>query len=39
MTSPLKKLPIGIQTFREIITEGYAYVDKTSHALAMAEAG
>ena len=39
MTPPLKKLPIGIQTFREIITEGYTYVDKTRHALAMAEAG
>jgi len=39
MNPPLKKLPIGIQTFREIITEGYTYVDKTSHALAMAEAG
>ncbi len=39
MSPPLKKLPIGIQTFREIITEGYTYVDKTSHALAMAEAG
>ena len=25
----MKKLPIGIQNFREIITEGYYYVDKT----------
>lgn len=28
----MKKLPIGIQTFSEIIQEGYAYVDKTSFA-------
>ena len=39
MTPPLKKLPIGLQTFREIVTAGYTYVDKTSHALAMADAG
>jgi hypothetical protein len=25
----MKKLPIGIQNFKEIITEGYYYVDKT----------
>ena len=25
----MKKLPIGIQTFSEIIEEGYTYVDKT----------
>ena len=25
----MKKLPIGIQTFSEIITENYLYVDKT----------
>lgn len=25
----MKKLPIGIQTFREIVTENYYYVDKT----------
>lgn len=37
--SPLPKLPIGIQTFREIIEEGYCYVDKTAHALALAQAG
>ena len=28
----MKKLPIGIQTFREIIEENYAYVDKTKYA-------
>ncbi|MBF0412297.1 MAG: ATP-binding protein [Desulfamplus sp.] len=27
-----KKLPIGIQTFSEMITEGYYYVDKTPYA-------
>ena len=35
----LKKLPIGIQTFREIIEEGYVYVDKTDHAWALASSG
>jgi hypothetical protein len=35
----LKKLPIGIQTFREIIEEGYVYIDKTAHARALAESG
>lgn len=25
----MKKLPIGIQTFSELITGGYYYVDKT----------
>ena len=35
----LKKLPIGIQTFREIIEEGHVYVDKTPHARALAESG
>ncbi|NCA88622.1 MAG: hypothetical protein EOM92_06810, partial [Gammaproteobacteria bacterium] len=34
-----RKLPIGIQTFRQIIAEGYAYVDKTPHALALAATG
>jgi hypothetical protein len=26
-----KKLPIGIQTFENLIEEGYCYVDKTAH--------
>ncbi len=39
MSPRLKKLPVGIQTFSEIITEGYAYVDKTAHALALANGG
>ncbi len=34
-----RKLPIGIQTFRQIIAEGYAYFDKTAHALALAATG
>ena len=29
---PLKKLPIGIQNLKEIIEQGYAYVDKTKIA-------
>ena len=39
MSTTLKKLPIGIQTFREIIEEGYVYVDKTDHAWALASSG
>jgi hypothetical protein len=34
-----KKLPIGIQTFREIREEGYYYVDKTSFACRLANEG
>jgi hypothetical protein len=34
-----KKLPIGIQTFREIREEGYYYVDKTAFALQMITQG
>ena len=36
---PRRKLPIGIQTFRQIIEEGYYYVDKTGIALDLAEQG
>jgi len=34
-----RKLPIGIQTFREIIEEGYYYVDKSGFAVELAETG
>lgn len=34
-----KKLPIGIQTFREIREENHYYVDKTPFALQLAEQG
>ena len=34
-----KKLPIGLQTFREIREEGYYYVDKTGFALRLIERG
>lgn len=34
-----KKLPIGIQTFREIREEGYYYVDKTAFALQLINQG
>ncbi len=33
----MKKLPIGIQTFREIITGNYVYVDKTREAFEIVE--
>ena len=33
------KLPIGIQTFREIREKGYYYVDKTDHARRLVEGG
>ena len=35
----MKKLPIGIQTFSEIIEEQYAYVDKTGIAVDLVESG
>jgi hypothetical protein len=34
-----RKLPIGIQTFRQIIEEGYYYVDKTGMAVDLAKQG
>ena len=34
-----RKLPIGIQTFREIREEGYYYVDKTTFIQRLAEGG
>ena len=36
---PRKRLPIGIQTFREIREGGYYYVDKTGFALRLIEKG
>ncbi|PPD20177.1 MAG: hypothetical protein CTY23_09765, partial [Methylomonas sp.] len=33
------KLPIGIQTFREIREEGYYYVDKTPYVAQLAHSG
>ena len=35
----MKKLPIGIQSIQEIITEGYTYVDKTQFALELIQNG
>ena len=35
----MKKLPIGIQTFSEIVEEQYAYVDKTGIAVDLIESG
>ena len=31
----MKKLPVGIQTFSEIINEGYLYIDKTEIACSL----
>jgi len=41
MTAPMprKKLPIGIQTFREIREENYYYVDKTGFARRLIDEG
>jgi len=36
---PMKKLPIGIQTFAEIIKEEYLYVDKTRHIAELIQTG
>jgi hypothetical protein len=35
----MKKLPIGIQTFQDIRTDNYVYVDKTEIALRLIETG
>lgn len=34
-----RKLPIGIQTFREIIEEGYYYIDKSGYAVDLRQIG
>jgi hypothetical protein len=39
METRLKKLPAGIQTFEEIITENYIYVDKTRILINLIESG
>ncbi|MDR1632665.1 MAG: AAA family ATPase, partial [Dysgonamonadaceae bacterium] len=39
MEKQLKKLPAGIQTFEEIITENYIYVDKTRMLVNLIESG
>jgi len=41
MTAPMprKRLPIGIQTFREIREENYYYVDKTGFARQLIDEG
>jgi len=33
------KLPIGIQTFEELRTDGYVYIDKTQYLVNMIESG
>jgi hypothetical protein len=38
-TMTTRKLPIGLQTFSELIEQGYAYVDKTAHVWAMVSQG
>ena len=35
----MKKLPLGIQTFRDIIEDGYIYVDKTRHVYDLINGG
>lgn len=35
----MKKLPIGLQTFSELLSENYYYVDKTSLISQMVKAG
>ncbi len=39
LPSPKKKLPIGIQTFRELREEGHYFVDKTGYALRLINEG
>ena len=35
----LLKLPIGIQTFEKLRTEGYLYVDKTKYLIDLIDSG
>ncbi|MDM8562791.1 AAA family ATPase [Candidatus Marithioploca araucensis] len=35
----MKKLPLGIQTFSEMIKEGYLYIDKTQKIAELLQAG
>ena len=35
----MKKFPIGIQSFREIITKNFLYIDKTRDIFALLESG
>lgn len=35
----MKKLPIGLQTFRKLIEDDYVYVDKTRHILELIRSG
>ncbi len=35
----MKKLPVGIQTFSELIRENYVYVDKTEDIFRMIDSG
>ncbi len=35
----MKKLPLGIQTFAELIQEDYLYIDKTRHIADLIQAG
>ncbi len=35
----MKKLPIGIQSFEQIVKEGYIYLDKTQHIYNLIESG
>jgi hypothetical protein len=39
MTNKLPKLPIGIQAFEIIRTEGYLYVDKTRYLIDLIDSG
>ncbi|MEN9868722.1 MAG: hypothetical protein RL748_4312, partial [Pseudomonadota bacterium] len=39
MNTKRKKLPVGIETFSEIIEDGHYYVDKTGYALQLIEKG
>lgn len=39
MASTRRKLPIGVQTFAQIVSEGYYYVDKTPFAHRLVESG
>ncbi len=37
--SKLLKLPVGIQTFEQLIRDGYVYVDKTKYLIKLIDSG
>lgn len=39
MSSEMRKLPVGIQSFEQVVSEGYLFVDKTDYVYQLAHTG